>query len=91
MSPLHLEVNTMKLTGKEQEIIDAIDRITNNLPTGDSTCIDLEVDVYNMFSFIGEQTAACADQQELIRGELKTLNQNFENLNSILLRLVDKQ
>jgi len=80
----------MKLTSKQQEIIDALDRISDNLPN-DMGRIDLEVDVFNMFSYIGEQTAACADQQELIRGELKTLNQNFENLNSILLRLVDKQ
>jgi len=75
-----------------EELISAMDRIADNLPTeSGSIRVDLEVDVYNMFSYIGEQINSCADQQELIRNELKTLNQNFENLNSILLRLVDKQ
>ena len=74
------------------ELISAMDRIADNLPTDSGTVtVDLDTDDYNMFSYIGEQINSCADQQELIRNELKKLNQNFENLNSILLRLVDKQ
>ena len=75
-----------------EELISAMDRIADNLPTDSGrVTVDLDTDDYNMFSFISEQISSCADQQELIRNELKTLNQNFENLNSILLKLVDKQ
>jgi hypothetical protein len=74
-----------------EELISAMDRIADNLPTESGrVTVDLDTDDYNMFSFIAEQINSCADQQELIRNELKTLNQNFENLNSILLKLVDK-
>ncbi len=82
----------MSIDTQFEELISAMDRIADNMPSeSGKVTVDLDADDYNMFSYIGEQINSCADQQELIRNELKTLNQNIENLNSILKKLVDKQ
>lgn len=76
----------MSIDSKIEDMVNALERIADNLPdTGyGGLQIGFETDAYNMLAYIGEQVNSCADQQELIRYELKTLNSNIENLNSIL-------
>lgn len=78
----------MSFDSKVQEMVDALERIADNLPENASSAIGFDTEAYNAISYIGEYTQECANQQELIYLQLKKINENFENLNSILMQLV---
>ena len=78
----------MSFDSKVQEMVDALERIADNLPENASSEISFDTEAYNAISYIGEYTHECANQQELIYLQLKKINENFENLNSILMQLV---
>ena len=72
----------MSFDSKVQDMVDALDRIADNLPdTAYGMQISFETDTYNLIAGIGHEVI---EKQEMIRQELHTLNENFENLNSIL-------